>query len=216
MSLQLPKILKKSYPVQIEGVLIIIIGLIIVANTTFTDINFHDKYVLPAISTCFPENQDDFCKTIRLEHGLESDAQLEIGDAYWNELARQAVMIGLIMFAVRMSIAYMIQKAGIRRIRASTFFIAIMWGIVGSGFFLFGFLDLFYFWFQGEDAPTELLWLESAGIFQDTKQFTGDPNIVEVEDLYLTNILGLAVIGSFWFITMIIYSESGLANKGIA
>lgn len=219
MSIQAPALIKKSTPVLVEGIFIFLIAIVIVANTTTTDIVLHDNYVLPIISECFPENQSDFCTTIRQNMGLPSNAQLDIGNIYWNELARQALFIGVILFLIRIAIGYFLQIQGVRRVRLSTYLMAIFWGLAGSALFLFGFLDLLYFAgdvIGGGSIPNELAWLNNAGLFQETRSFTGDPNIVEVEDLILTNILGLVVIFSFLFVVMLVYSQNGQARRGIA
>ena len=216
MALQQPQIIKKSVPVLVEGVFIIVIGLVLVANTTTTDIIFHDFYVLPAIETCFPENQEEFCQNIRQRMGLPSNAQLEIGNIYFNEIARQAIFIGVILFLIRLAIGYFLQIQGVRRVRVTTFLMAIFWGLVGSSLFIFGFVDTLYYVFQDKDAPNELPHLNNAGIFQETRSFTGDPNIVEIEDLLLTNILGVVIIISFLIVMMAIFANNHLAKRGIA
>lgn len=209
-------LIQKTRPVYIEGVFVIIIGMLVVANTTLTDIVFHDSYVLPAISTCYPENQDTFCAEIRQRMGLAPDAQLEIGNIYWNELARQAIFIGVILFTIRLGIAFFLKWMRIRQIRISSILMALFWGFVGAGLFMFGFLDLWYYWFILESPPNELAWLNNAGFFAEAKSWTGDPEIVEVEDMYLLNILGFIVIGTFLFVVMHTYSKSGLSNRGIS
>ena len=93
---------------------------------------------------------------------------------------------------------------------------AFFWGLAGSVFFLFGFVDTMYFLAQGMDAPEELAWLNNAGIFSETKTFTGDPTIVEKEDLYLTNILGIVIIVVFLLVLMCVFSRNGLKNRAIA
>ena len=216
MSLQLPETINKSKPILVEGLFIIVIGLVIVANTTITDIQFHDNYVLPAIETCFPENREAFCVNIRDRMGIPEDAQLAIGNAYWEELARQAVFIFVILFLIRIGIGFFLQIQGIRKVRSTTILMATFWGLAGSLFFIFGFVDSLYFLAQGEDAPDELTWLNNAGIFVETRSFTGDPMIVEKEDLYLTNALGILIILSFLLIVMIVFSQNGLRHRGIA
>ncbi len=216
MSLEVPETVRKSYPILLEGGFIIIIGLVIVANTTITDIRFHDNYVLPAIETCFPSNQEEFCTNIRTRMGIPMDAQLEIGNAYWNELARQAIFIGVILFSIRLGIGFFLQVQGIRKVRATTILMALFWGVAGTTFFLFGFVDTLYFVAQGEDAPEELAWLNNAGIFVETRSFTGDPNIVEKEDLFLTNVLGILIIGIFLLILIFVFNNQGLKHRGIA
>ncbi len=216
MSVQLPDTVTKSTPVLFEGIFIIVIGLIIVGNTTITDIIFHDNYVLPAIETCFPENQETFCQNIRARLGVPMDAQLEIGNVYWNELARQALFIGIILFSIRLGIGFFLQVQGIRKVRATTYLMALFWGLAGVVFFSFGFVDTLYFLAQGMDAPDELAWLNNAGLFVETRSFTGDPNIVEIEDLYLTNVLGVVIVVALLFVIAYVFSHNGLKNRGIA
>lgn len=219
MSFQTPELVSKSMPVLVEGIFIFLIAFVIVANTTMTDIVLHDNYVGVIIEHCFPENQDQFCTTIRENMGLPSDAQLDIGNIYWNELARQAVFIGVILFLIRIAIGYFLQIQGVRKVRATTYLMALFWGLVGSTLFLFGFLDLLYYAgdvIQGGDIPNELSWLNNAGVFTETKSFTGDPNMVEKEDLFLTNILGLIIIFSFLIVLMYTYSKNGQKRRGIA
>jgi len=215
MSFQVVDLVNKSKPIIIEGFLIIIIGLLIVGNTAVSDIIFHDKYVKPVIAECYAENQSTFCKEVRADHQVAIDAQLEIGEAYWNELARQAIVAGVILFVIRISFAIMLAKAGVRKIRMTSIFMALFWGLVGSGFFLFGYVDTFYYWFVFESPPPTLEWLDGAGLFVETKTFTGTVEHVEIMDLYLTNILGLIVIGSFWVVIMFMFAESGLSRRNI-
>jgi len=216
MSFQTPELIKKSSPILIEGIFILLIGFIIVANTTTTDIVLHDNYVLPIISHCFPENQDEFCTNIRLQMGLPSDAQLDLGNIYWDELARQALFIGIILFLIRIAIGFFLQIQGVRRVRFTTILMALFWGLVGSTLFLFGFLDTLYFVFQGEEMPSELRWLDNAGIFVETRMFTGSIDHVEAEDLILTNILGIAIILSFLFVIMLVFASMPQSRRGIA
>ncbi len=208
--------IQRSSPVYIEGAVVILISLLIVANVTLTDITFHDFYVLPAIETCFPENQDPFCQNLRERHGLPTNAQLEIGDIYWNELARQGLFIGFILFTFRIFIGFMLQFNRIRKVRTSTVLMAIFWGLTGSAVFLFGFVDTMYYFLQGNDTPNELAWLNNAGIFTESKAWFGDPNIVEREDLFATNIVGLVIIGVFLLIIMNVFGNSGVSSRNIA
>ena len=208
--------IQRSTPVFMEGTIVIIIGLLIVANVTLTDITFHDFYVLPAIETCYAENQDPFCQNLRERHGLPSDAQLEIGNIYWNELARQGMFIGFILFAFRMFIGWMLQYARIRKIRMATILMAIFWGMTGTAIFLFGFVDTLYYVIQGDNFPNELAWLNNAGLFTESKAWFGDPTIVEKEDLFATNIVGLVIIGGFLLVIMNVFGNSGVSSRNIA
>ncbi len=216
MSLQTPEIIKKSKPILIEGIFIFLIAFIIVANTTTTDIILHDNYVLPIISHCSPENQDEFCTQLRIDMGVGKKAQLDLGNIYWTELARQALFIGVILFLIRIAIGFFLQIQGVRRVRFTTILMALFWGLVGSTLFLFGFLDTLYFVLQGEDMPDELRWLDKSGVFVESRSWTGSVDHVERDDLILTNVLGLVVIFSFLFVMMLVYSNMPQSRRGIA
>ncbi len=206
----------KSKSVFLEGLAIIGLGFFIVSFLTVLDIRMHDFYVLPIIEECYPENQSEFCTGIRIKHGLTMNAQVAVGDIYWDQLLSNALFVGITLFLVRMLFAFMLRHLYNRKIRGSTIFMAMTWGLVGSGLFLFGILDTFYYLFQGEDVPVELAWLNMAGVFNETKQWTGDPTVVEFSDLILTNVVGIAIIGFFLFITMVLYGNYRLSPRGIA
>lgn len=216
MSLEAPQIVSRSVPVLVEVAFILVVGFLLVANTTITDIIFHDNYVKPAIAGCHPTNQDVTCVNIRTQMNLPEDAQLEIGNIYWQELNRQALFIGLIMFVIRIGISFILAILKVRKIRITSILMALFWGLIGAGLFLFGFLDTFYYWFQGMDVPETLDWLNNAGLFAESKAWFGTPDNVEIQDLYATNILGLVIISMFIFIMMYTFSESGLSRKNIA
>ncbi len=208
-------LLFKSKPVLVEGTLALFLGLLIVSGFTVLDIRFHDFYVLPAVEQCFPENQEPFCTNIRAKHNLPSSAQIEIGDVYFNMISFVALFIGVILFTFRMILGYVMQEFHIQRIFASTIMMAILYGLVGSGLFVFGILDTLYFVFQGQEVPDELPWL-GGNVFDYTKTFFGNPEIVESEDLYATNLLGIVLITTFWFITMIVFAENKRKKQKIA
>jgi len=206
----------KSKPVLAEGFLALFLGIMIVSGFTIFDIRFHDFYVLPAIATCDPNNTEPFCVNIRAKHNLPSNAQVEIGDVYWQMLGFVALFIGLILFIFRMIIGYVMQQFHIQKIFASTVMMALFYGLVGSGLFLFGVLDTLYFIFQGQEIPAELPWLAGAGIFENTKSFFGNPDVVEPEDLLATNFIGITLIITFWFITMVVFAERRRKKQKIA
>jgi len=208
-------LLFKSKPVLAEGALALFLGLLIVSGFTVLDIRFHDFYVLPAIETCFAENQEDFCTNIRQRMGLPTSAQVEIGDVYFVMIGFIALFIGVILFTFRMILGYVMQEFHIQRIFASTVMMAVFYGLVGSGLFLFGILDTLYFVFQGQEVPDELPWL-GGNVFDYTKTFFGNPEIVESEDLYATNLLGIVLITTFWFITMVVFAEFKRKKQKIA
>lgn len=206
----------KSKPVLYEGALALFLGIMIVSGFTIFDIRFHDFYVLPAVSTCDPNNTEPFCVNIRAKHNLPSNAQVAIGDIYWDMLAFVALFIGVVLFTFRIILGRIMQQFHIQKIFLSTVMMAFFYALVGSGLFLFGVLDTLYFVFQGQPIPEELPWLSGAGIFDSTKAFFGNPDIVETEDLLATNFIGITLIITFWFITMVVFAENRRKKQKIA
>ena len=208
--------LQKTKPVFSEGIFAILIGFIAVFSITATDISFHSDYVLIIESWCYPENQDEFCTNFREKHGLGMTDQSEIGDKYYERLLAQALEIFVILFAVRLVFAYMLQIGARKRIRITSLLIAIVWGASASTLFLFGILDTFYYVFQEESIPDQLAWLNFVGVFTETKSFTGDPLIVDKADLFITNLIGIGILISLVFLTAIVFVENKLTSRGIA
>ena len=198
------RFLQKSKPVLVQFVFGIILGTIIVVNTAQTDHVLHDFYVKPTISECFPTNQNAFCTAMRDLHGVESNAQLELGDIYWNELVRQALFIGVILFIFRIGFSLMVHHmGGMRKIHPIDLYIAVLWGLTASLIFLGGTLDYAYYIIQDEPVPDQLGWLNYKGIFLYTQGLTGDPNVVDKTDLYLSIFAMFVIIGGLWFIAML-------------
>lgn len=193
----------RSRPIVIQAFFGIILGIIIVVNTASTDHILHDFYVKPTIGHCYPENQDTYCTNMRELHNVPSNAQLELGDVYWKELARQALTIGLILFIIRISFSVLLRISnGARKIRPVDIFVALIWGLTASLIFLGGFLDVSYYFVQNQDVPSQLPWLNDIGLFQYTQGLFGEKDIVEIQDLYATIILSFAIIIFLWIIAM--------------
>lgn len=200
--------LQKSRPVLAQSVIGIILGLVIVLNNATTDSVLHDFYVKPIIAECYPENQSQFCRDIRDLHGLGTTAHIDIGGIYWQELARQSLMIGVILFGIRMSFSLLsVWFNDARHIRLIDIYVAMLWGLTASLIFIGGFLDVGYYWVQGQPIPDQLPWLSSAGLFEYTKAWFGDPNIVDKMDLYASVVVTIGFIillwlsASFWWTT---------------
>lgn len=208
--------LNHTKPVWLEGFVAIAIGLGFVASLTATDISFHDDYVLLVLSWCHADNQDAFCTDFREKHGLDPDEQIDIGKKYWNRLAGQAIELFFLLFGVRMLFAFYLHVSHVRRIRPTTFVMAIIWGASASTIFMFGFLDTMYYLFQDEPIPEQLQWLDGAGVFQETKMWFGDPTHVEKEDLFATNAVGFGIIALLILFNMALFQHLGYKNRGIA
>lgn len=208
-------LVQQSKPVLFEGIIVILIGLVVIYNLTATDISFHGNYVGKLIEICHPNNQDKTCMEFREHLKVEPDAQMELGNAYWNELARQAFFVGVVMSLIRFGFAYILHKSHVQKIRPSSIMMVLLYGTVGYVLFVSGVLDTLYFVLQNQPIPQELGWLDFAGLFQWTKSWTGNAQIVDKNDLLLTNLLGIAIIGIVLFVTMVLFKDSGM-KKAIA
>lgn len=187
-----------------------------VASITATDISFHGDYVLHIESWCHTDNQDAFCTDFREKHGLSMTEQSGIGNKYWDRLLSQALEVFIIMFAIRMAFAYMLQVGVRKKIRITSILIAIVWGASASTLFLFGVLDTLYYVFQSEPIPETLGWLNGAGVFTESKAWFGDPEVVDKLDLFATNLVGIGILISLVFLTAFVFKENGLTHRGIA
>lgn len=213
MSLEL---VGKAKAVYYEGLIAIGIGFMIILSFTVTDVSFFDDYVLEVLSWCYAENQDKFCQNFRESHNLSLTEQDAIGNKYWARLAGQAIEIFFIMFVVRMSFGVMLWKMGIRKIRITTVIMALIWGASAITLFMFGVLDTFYYILQGESIPAELGWLDKAGVFHYTKEWFGDPEHVDKEDLFATNIVGIAILIGLVVFNAFIFNYNGYRSRNIA
>lgn len=207
--------IQQTRPVYLEGFIVLFLGIIIIWNITATDISFHGNYVGFLIKSCYPQNHDELCNDFREHLKVPSDAQMQLGDAYWNELARQALFIGFTMFALRISLAFLLHFAHVQKMRYSSWSMAILYGIVGYCLFMFGVLDTLYFVLQFQVVPDQLDWLNNIGVFKLTQSFSGSSVDVESLDLYLTNLIGVIIIGITLFVTMVFFRESN-AKRAIA
>src|SRR3990167_11024429 len=207
---------QSAKPVWHEGLIAILLGMVMVSSITATDIAFHDDYVLVVLSWCHPDNQDKFCTMFREKHGLSDTDQSGIGAKYWSRLLGQALELFAIMFIFRLAFGYLLQIGVHKKIRITTFLIAIVWGASASTLFMFGVLDTLYFVFQGLDIPDTLHWLNGAGVFTETKAWFGDPTMVDRQDLYATNIIGFAILASLVFLNALVYKVEGLKHRGIS
>lgn len=209
-------LIHRSKLVLIEVVSILFLGLFIVAFLTVLDIDFHDFYVKPIIAECYPENNSKFCQDLRIKHGCDPSEQLCLGNIYWRQLAQNGIFVGVVIASTRLLFAGLLKVYIHKKITPATILMVITYGVIGSGLFFFGFLDTFYYWFQFDEVPTELSWLNSAGIFIESKTWFGDPSVVEIEDLYATNIVGIGLIGLLAFATMVLQANRKRSSNALA
>ena len=198
--------ISKSKPILADFIFSLFLATIITGLLTYTDIILHDYYAKPIIAECYAENQSDFCKDIRESHNLPTTAHIELGNLYWQVLQTQAIVLGITMFSIRIGMSKVMK----RKIRSITLFVAILYGITVSMFFLSGWLDAFYYIGRGMEIPSSLPWLDSSGLFQFTKTFGNDKLHVESSDLYITMGIGFGVLFALWYFAMCIYKDERL------
>ncbi len=165
-----------------------------------------DSYVGLGIEVCHPANVEMFCVEIRDRLGLPPDAQIEIGNVYWELLMIQALVIP-IAFAGFRFLTIVIRR---RKFTALRIFTVILWGLIPLIFFWFGTIDVFYYVARGDAIPEQLEWLNNVGIFEHTKQLGSDPVNVERSDLLITFGLGVVLIGTLFYVAVLMYNQSRL------
>lgn len=180
---------------------ILVTGLIV-----YTDTKFFDNYVLGLISKCYADNHEQICMEKRHEFGLADNAQIELGNPYWQVLMVQYFVIP-IGFAGFRFLTIAVRK---RKITALRIFIILLWGFVPLILLTTGVIDLFYYVGRGLEIPDQLNWLNHVGIFEQTKVFGNDPLNVERSDLLFTFALGVIFIVLLFFFAVKMYENSKL------
>ena len=164
-------LLAKQIPTPAEAFFIISISIGIVLVLGYSDIIVHDFYVKPNIEHCFPQNQNEFCTNLRNLHGLPSDAQIDIGNKYWEILKFQLFAFLVLLFFIKIAIVF--GKPGKKeRIKFSglILFTAMVWAFSGAVLFYFAGIDFFYYELRPDvPMPDELPWLNEAGALKFLK-----------------------------------------------
>ena len=197
--------IQETSPLLVELAGLFFITILVTGLIVYTDIRFHDDYVADLIERCHPENQEDVCVEKRNDFGLPADAQLELGNPYWELLMVQFIVIP-IGFAGFRFLTIAVRK---RKFTGLRIFIVILWGALPLILFMFGIIDVFYYVGRGIDIPDTLSWLDNVGIFEHTKVF-GETTSVDRSDLLMTFALGIVLIALLFYIATIMYKESRL------
>ena len=198
--------IQETSPLLVELTGLFFISILVTGLIVYTDITFFDSYVLDLISRCYATNQEDVCMDKREDFGLPSNAQLELGNPYWNVLMLQYIIIPIGFAGFRL-ITIAVRKRIFTPLRI---FVIILWGIVPLILFSFGVIDVFYYVGRGLEVPASLDWLNSVGIFHYTKAFGSDPMLVERSDLLFTFALGVIFISLLFFTAVKMYEKSKL------
>lgn len=192
----------RQIPTKSEAFFIITIAIGIIAVLGYSDIIHHDFYVKPSISHCFAEQQDEFCTNLRALHNLPSDAQIEIGNKYWDVQKIQLLSFLILLFFIKIGIVF--GKPGKNeRIKFSgiILFTAMVWALSVALLFYFAGIDWMYYELRPElDMPNELPWLNQMGALSVLKGIGGDPEMVEKNEVHFAFFLGIGIVIGIWLI----------------
>lgn len=199
------QIVSQTSPLVIQLVGLFFLSAIVVGLIIWTDIKFHDDYVGTIIKVCNPQNQENLCMEFRSRLFLPPDAQIELGNAYWEVLKIQAVVIAFAFggFKFVNTLARRLEFTPVR------IFVILLYAFVPLIFFTFGAVDIFYFWARGMEIPDQLVWLDNVGFLEHTKIF-GQTIHVDRSDLLATFLLGVGLIILLFFIAMKLYQKERL------
>ena len=200
------EVLQESSPLVAELVGLFFITILLTGLIVFTDIRIFDSYVGLAIEVCHPTNQENFCVMIRERLEIAPDAQIEIGNVYWELLGVQMIVIPLAFGGFRL-LVIVIRK---RKLTGLRIFVVLLWFLVPASLLMFGIIDTFYYLGRGLEIPDQLAWLNNVGVFQYTAQLGNDPVNVERSDLLFTFALGVIFILLLFFIAIKLYQNSRL------
>ncbi len=198
--------IQQSSPLVAELVGLFFITVLFTGLIVYTDIRIFDSYVGLSIEVCFPTNQENFCMLIREALDLPPDAQIEIGNVYWELLAVQMIVIPIGFGAFRL-LTIVVRK---RKLTGLRIFVVLLWVLVPASLLMFGIIDVFYYVGRGLDIPDQLVWLNNVGFFQFTAQLGNDPINVERSDLLFTFALGVIFIILLFFTAIKLYENSRL------
>jgi len=200
------ELVSETTPLLVELVGLFFITILVTGLIVYTDIRFHDDYVLDLIARCNPDNQEDVCVEKRQKFGLPEDAQIELGQPYWEILMIQYIVIPIGFASFRL-LTILIRK---RKLTGLRIFIVILWGIVPLILLSAGIIDVFYYVGRGLEIPDQLEWLNFVGFLEHTKVLGNDPVNVERGDLIFTFTLGVLFIVLLFFIALKMYQTSRL------
>lgn len=198
--------IQESTPLIAELVGLFFITVLFTGLIVYTDIRIFDSYVGLSIKACFPANQENFCMLIREALNLAPDAQIEIGNVYWQLLGVQMIVIPLGFGAFRL-LTIVVRK---RKLTGLRIFVVLLWILVPASLLMFGIIDVFYYVGRGLEIPDQLEWLNNVGVFQFTAQLGNDPVNVERSDLLFTFALGVIFIILLFFTAIKLYENSRL------
>lgn len=202
------EIISENSSIIAELVGLFFITVLITGLVVFTDIQIFDDYVGLGIKVCHAENQERFCVEIRERLNLPPDAQIEIGNSYWQLLMVQMIVLPVGFAGFRL-LTVLVRR---RKLNGVRIFVILLWGLLPLILFMSGVIDVFYYVGRGIEIPDQLEWLNNVGLFEYTKQFGIDPINVERSDLLFTFSLGVIFIVLLFFFAVKLYENSRLSG----
>jgi len=199
------QLVSHTSPIVVQLVGLFFLSAVVVGLIVWTDIRFHDDYVGTIIEVCHPQNQENLCMEFRSRLFLPDDAQIDLGNSYWEVLQIQAVVIAFAFGGFK----FINTLARRLRFTPTRIFVIILYATVPFVFFVFGSVDVFYYWARGMDIPDQLAWLDNVGFLEHTKVF-GATEHVDRSDLLMTFLLGVGVIILLYIVAMKMYQKEGL------
>jgi len=199
------QIVSHTSPIVVQLVGLFFLSAVVVGLIVWTDIRFHDDYVGTIIEVCNPQNQENLCMEFRSRLFLPFDAQIELGNSYWQVLQIQAVVIAFAFGGFK----FINTLARRLKFTPTRIFVILLYAFVPFIFFAFGSVDVFYYWARGLEIPDQLEWLDNVGFLEHTKIF-GETMHVDRSDLLFTFLLGVGLIILLFFVAMKMYQSEGL------
>ena len=210
--MSISEIFEDSKPLIAQGIIVAILAggysLIIIDS----DINFFDHYVLNDIRKCYEKNVSADCQQRRADLGCkpEDNQQMCLGNKYWEQVNKQAVGLAGLMFLFRLAPSIINHLSSKRfPLRGQAFAEAALWSFTVFALFIGAVIDLGYYTMRGMQIPDTLGWLDGVGVFNYTEKWTGLPDVVERNDLYLTFLATITVIFLVWMVAIYLYSKTG-------
>lgn len=174
---------------------------------TAIDIVVHDGYVLDDISDCWSGNNSERCIGLYETHNCVLGDQLCLGKNYWNLLTAVVQVTGIFLLIGRIVVG----KLAGAKTNPMLFIVGGMWYLGAVILFYTGWLDSLYYLLRGDSIPVVLPWLDSVGLFSLVQGF-GSTSSVDMSDLYLLNVIGVAIYLGIW-IFMIVHHKKKLWQR---
>ncbi len=183
-------ILAKPQPSRDEAILAIVFVFAITIGVGYIDAVIFDTYVKPDMN-----GVDDW---------------FAVGVPYWGILSGIVVWLALGLGVLRIVLG----KLAGAKTNLMLFFTGGLWTVSTVILYNSGFIDYFYYKLRNLQIPNQLEWLDTIGLFQWTRNLTGNAS-VEPNDLYLTMGIGVGVLVGLWYLIEMHHRKGTLKKLGL-